>query len=48
MNTELEELRARVASLEKELEEERARQSTNAREKIHTISSEVIDSNPYR
>ncbi|XP_062518796.1 ubiquitin-like modifier-activating enzyme 5 [Corticium candelabrum] len=47
MNTELEELRARVASLEKELEEERARQSTNAREKIHTISSEVIDSNPY-
>ena len=38
-------LRARVAELERQLEAVRA---GPRREKIHTMSAEVVDSNPYR
>ena len=45
----VEELQARVAALEKELEETRAKSTASVqRQKIEQMSSEVVDSNPYR
>lgn len=48
MESELAELKSRVASLERLLEEERSKRSKHGREKIQAMSSEVVDSNPYR
>lgn len=44
----LEELRQRVKELEKKLLEEQRKNASTAREKIEHMSSEVVDSNPYR
>jgi hypothetical protein len=41
----VEELKERVAELERELE---ALKGSSPRQKIDTMSSEVLDSNPYR
>ena len=44
----VEELSARVAELERQLAECRKSQSHPKRDKIGEMSSEVVDSNPYR
>ena len=43
----MEELKARIAELESQLEAERNKSKVK-REKITQMSSEVVDSNPYR
>lgn len=45
---ELEEAKNRIKQLEDELNELKKKTSTQYREKIDTMSSEVVDSNPYR
>jgi hypothetical protein len=47
MEDEVQKLKNRVAELEKSLEMERKRKGPR-REKIELMSSEVVDSNPYR
>ena len=47
----MEELKKRIAELEEELKVERSKNATlqqNVRQKISEMSSEVVDSNPYR
>ena len=44
----IEELKARVEHLERELSECRSNPVRGGRAKIDEISSEVVDSNPYR
>lgn len=45
---EIDGLRQRIRELEKKLLEEQHRNKFTTREKIEHMSSEVIDSNPYR
>lgn len=45
--TSVEELQAKIKDLESQLEATRKKHGPN-REKISTMSSEVVDSNPYR
>lgn len=47
MAEEIKKLEDRIIELEKALEMERKRKGPR-REKIETMSSEVVDSNPYR
>jgi len=42
-----EELRKRIHDLEQQLEQEKTRNKQVVREKIETMSSQVVDSNPY-
>lgn len=44
----VERLRQRVEELERELSRERSRQVVGGRTRIEKMSSEVVDSNPYR
>jgi hypothetical protein len=47
----MEELKKRIAELEEELKVEKSKNATlqqNVRQKISEMSSEVVDSNPYR
>lgn len=41
-------LEERIKQLEDELSRERSQKGGRVREKIETMSSEVVDSNPYR
>ena len=47
MADEIEKLKSKIADLEKSLENERKKKGPR-REKINEMSSEVVDSNPYR
>jgi len=44
----VEQLKAQVKQLTEELENEKKRIGSKGREKIAQMSSEVVDSNPYR
>lgn len=44
----VEELENRIKDLEKQLEHEKRKNITAGRSKISQMSSEVVDSNPYR
>lgn len=44
----IKELQAKIAKLEAELANEKSKNEGPVREKISQMSSEVVDSNPYR
>lgn len=44
----MEEMENRIKDLEKQLEKEKQKNNTAGRSKISQMSSEVVDSNPYR
>ena len=44
----VEDLKKRINELEKELEAEKQLNKSGGRQKISQMSSEVVDSNPYR
>lgn len=44
----IEELQRRIKELENKLLEEQSKNMLSTREKIEHMSSEVVDSNPYR
>lgn len=46
--TSVQELLDKIKNLEVELEREKSKHKHTAREKINEMSSEVVDSNPYR
>lgn len=46
--TSVSELKARIAQLEKQLADEQNKYVQSGRQKITEMSSEVVDSNPYR
>lgn len=46
--TSVQELLDKIKRLEMELEREKDNRKQTAREKINEMSSEVVDSNPYR
>lgn len=48
MNNNFQDLINRIKQLEEELKNEKSKINSKGREKIAQMSSEVVDSNPYR
>ena len=44
----IEELKAKIKTLEQQLNEKNVEKNIQSRQKIEQMSSEVIDTNPYR